>query len=583
MSSANDKSSASQSPSSATRYASVPDSEAMLSHLDLYHLVLDGIPIRVFWKDSNSVYLGANKSFLNDCNMTDEAHILGKTDYDLPWTKQEADSFRADDHEVMASGKAKLNIIEPQTHAGGAMTWLRTNKIPLRNGDGDVIGILGTYENVTEIKAKEQALARSEARFRALVNQTYQFIGLLDLDGRIIMANDTVANRFRVPPKELIGCYFPDSVFWPESEKPKLLNAISRCQKGEFVRFKTHHILPDGDTIHVDFSLKPVFGENGEVESLLPEGRDITEQILIEQQLREFNELLEQRVETRTAQLTAANAELSKTLEIVQTTQAELIESEKMATIGSLVGSFTHDINTPLGIGVTAVSFMEERLKHIADGLEHETLSKASLESDLQQLNECAELLKTNLQRSSELVQGFKQITVDQGSGALRQINLGDYLSDIVLSLRPKLRKASVEVTIDVPNDIIWTTCPGFIAQIVTNLMMNSLHHAFTDIASPAISLAARQEGNSIQLNYQDNGIGMSQAVLEHLYEPFYTTRRESGGSGVGMHSVHNIVTEKLGGELSCSSEPGHGTHFEISLPINIEQQQEITCQYIHQ
>lgn len=539
---------------------------------DLYQTVLNSIPIRMFWKDRELHYLGANNSFLQDAQCASLEELKGKDDYQLPWKHSEAAAFRQDDRAVMESGVAKFNIEEPQTRADGQTGWLRTNKSPLKSPTGELLGVLGTYEDITQEKQQRDALAASEARFKALFDSSFQFIGILNPDGLIQMVNATVANRFEIAEQDVMGQYFPATPFWThdENEQRKIIDAIKKAQQGQLARFTTYHVTRSGERVYVDFSLKPVLGENGSLQMLIPEGRDITDKVYAEQQLKELNETLEARVADRTLKLEQSNQELCKALDLLQLTQDELVQSEKMASLGGLVSGFAHEINTPLGVGITAASHLQEELRRLARLFEENKLTRSHFEAFFESASEGGSMLMSNLQRTSDLIRGFKRVAVDQSSEALRRINVQEYLNEIVLSLRPKLRKGNVEVELKAEEELHFLTYPGCIAQIFTNLIMNSLIHAFDRKKEPKISIQAYSTGEQLKLVYADNGSGMTKEIVRQIFEPFFTTKLGDGGSGLGMNIVFNIVTQKLKGMISCHSELDQGTQFVIELPFNI-------------
>jgi signal transduction histidine kinase/ligand-binding sensor domain-containing protein len=292
--------------------------------------------------------------------------------------------------------------------------------------------------------------------------------------------------------------------------------------------------------------------------------QDITTLKRAEQSLRELNEELESRVDARTADLRRANAELRQTLEQLTQAQRQLMESEKMAALGGLVAGIAHEINTPLGVTVTAASHLREEAMRMARAT---ALDPGDLADFHATIGESSEIILRNLQRADRLIKSFKLVAVDQTTEERRRIELGAYLNDILISLGPSLKKAHHAVGIDCPEPVWIDTYPGALYQIVSNLVMNSLHHAFAPEQSGTITVGARQNGNVVELIYRDNGIGMSDEVRARIFEPFFTTRRGRGGSGLGLHVVYNLVTQLLKGSIRVDSAPGAGAVFEIFLP----------------
>ena len=298
--------------------------------------------------------------------------------------------------------------------------------------------------------------------------------------------------------------------------------------------------------------------------------QDITTLKRAEEQLRKLNEELELRVDMRTADLRKANTDLRQTLEQLTLAQHQLLESEKMAALGGLVAGVAHEINTPLGVTVTAASHLQEETRRIARLLGEGQLSAEMLADFQQTASDSAEIILRNLHRADRLIKSFKLVAVDQTTEERRVIELGAYLNDILTSLGPVLKKTPHRIAIECPQQLHLNTYPGALYQIVSNLVMNSLIHAFEPARPGTILIAAERSGEHVRLRYRDNGRGMSDAVRAQIFEPFFTTRRGQGGSGLGMHVVYNLVTQLLRGSIRVESVPEAGTLFEIFLPVEL-------------
>ena len=265
-------------------------------------------------------------------------------------------------------------------------------------------------------------------------------------------------------------------------------------------------------------------------------------------------------------ELTARNKELADSMVTLQMAKDQLLESERMASLGGLVAGITHDVNTPLGVSVTAASFLDERVNGLKSSFDEKTLTSAMMEGFVTDAQQTTSLLLNNLYRASDLIASFKQVAVDQTSEAKRQIYLKQYLNDVLLSLAPSIKKTQHTVSMTCPEDLVIDCAPGAIAQIFTNLVMNSLIHGFEEGEKGDIELIVTTEGNQVQILYKDNGKGMSKSMLNKHFDAFFTTKRNQGGSGLGTHIIYNLVTQALHGGIVAESTPGKGLQYVIKF-----------------
>ncbi|MFD2365548.1 ATP-binding protein [Pseudoduganella sp. GCM10020061] len=272
---------------------------------------------------------------------------------------------------------------------------------------------------------------------------------------------------------------------------------------------------------------------------------------------------LERAVAERTALLEQQNAALKEA-------QSELVRQEKLASLGRLVAGVAHEINTPLGICVTATSHLVQELKLTREELANGEMTEDSLVQFFDILDQSLRIMTTNTQRAAALVRSFKQVAVDQSSDDLRRFNLKRYLDEVLLSLQPKFKGRSVKVELDCPADIELESFPGAVSQIVTNMIVNSLLHAYERDQPGTITIIARAEADdSVAFDYRDDGAGMDEATLAQLFDPFFTTKRGTGGSGLGAHILYNLATGALGGTVRVDSAPGAGLHYQLRFPRN--------------
>ncbi len=276
--------------------------------------------------------------------------------------------------------------------------------------------------------------------------------------------------------------------------------------------------------------------------------------------LQQAYALLERRVQERTRDLT-------ETLNQLRDTQAELVRQEKLASLGGLVAGIAHEINTPLGICVTATSHVQGELLHWRAEHAAGKFDEKKIREMFDELDVTVQILESNTRRGAELVRSFKQIAVDQSSGQRRTFDLVEYLDEIVLSLKPKLKSAHCTVQVDCPPGIGMNSFPGALSQVLSNLIMNALLHAFQGRARGTIRVHGEADGEDVVLKVTDDGIGMAEADLKRFFDPFFTTKRGSGGTGLGAHIVFNQVTSVLGGTIRVTSAPGAGLQVQMRLP----------------
>jgi len=278
---------------------------------------------------------------------------------------------------------------------------------------------------------------------------------------------------------------------------------------------------------------------------------------------------LEEQVTQRTADLEKTNNELQETMTMLKETQDDLIRQEKMAALGDMVAGVAHEINTPVGVALTASTFLSKSVSEMDDHLKKGILTKTELEKNIETLTESSKIITANMYRASELVQGFKQVAVDQSTEEKRIFNVKKYLQEVLLSLHPKTKKTRIAITVECDDNIEIDSYPGSFSQIFTNLISNTIIHAYEPGEEGSIRIIIKTENGFLLLWYLDAGKGIDQDNIHKIFEPFFTTNRTNGGTGLGLHIVYNIVTQKLCGSISVKSRPGQGTEFDIKIPIS--------------
>ncbi len=384
---------------------------------------------------------------------------------------------------------------------------------------------------IAERRLAETSLKASEQRFRDFAESASDWLWEMDAELRFSYFSERLQHILGMDLAALIGrkraelageaVMAREPVKWREH-----LDLLRRHEP--FRNFEYGFERRDGAILQVQLSGNPVFDEEGQFTGYRGTGRDVSD---------------------------------------LRSTQDKLMQSEKMAALGGLVAGVAHEINTPVGIGVTASTHLQECIRHFEALYRSDRASKQDLEELLEDVREAGEVIHANLQRAIELIQSFKQVAVDQSTQERRRFNLRTYLQEILLSLHPRLKRTSHRVELNCPDDIELDSYPGAVSQILTNLVMNSLIHAFEADEKGALSIDASRVEGGVRLTYADNGRGMSSEQAARVFEPFYTTRRGSGGSGLGMNIVYTLVTDTLGGSIECTTQPGKGVSYQITIP----------------
>jgi signal transduction histidine kinase len=259
---------------------------------------------------------------------------------------------------------------------------------------------------------------------------------------------------------------------------------------------------------------------------------------------------------------------LSKTLINLQNMQDQLVQSEKMASLGTLTAGVAHEINTPLGIAVTSSSSALECTHDIKEKFESGHLTRSSMSQYFETIEKSSQLNNTALERVIELLNNFKQVAADQVVGEEREVDIVSYSNEVMSTLSAEMKRSRIKYHYSGVEKLTITTIPGALAQVITNLVTNSIKHAFEekDLGNISINITLAED-NSILFSYQDDGVGMDKFVLDNIFEPFFTTKRNSGGTGLGMNIVYNIISQKLEGSIQVESTLGKGAKFIIRLP----------------
>lgn len=493
----------------------------------ILQLVLDNIPQRIFWKDKDCVYLGCNRRFSIDAGIKSPDEIIGKTDYDLPWKTEEADSFIEWDKKVMKSNTPEYHIIEPQSQADGRQAWLAINKIPLHDSNGNVIGILGTYSDITERFNSEQVLQESEEKYRNLIEQSNDAIYLL-FDRKFVLINKKFEELFGVnldeansPEFDFINLVSPKSRGYIE-ERNKKINAGEKVEP----RYEFTAIDKNGNEIEVETSVSYVkYGDGLSTQGIL---RDITD--------RKRAEIENKKIEER------------------------LFQAHKMESIGRLAGGIAHDFINSLTIIKGHTQLLEMKLKGLIS--EDDTT---------------VEIIIKEIEKAKKLTRQLLDFA-KKSEFHPEKLYINKIVKDTVSVMKKILKK---NIDIDMKQDKKIKMIEGDknqLNQVLTNIIINA-RDAMPDgghltIKTENINMNEKHQdkypeikkGDYVKISITDTGIGMTKKVKENIFEPFFTTKEHGKGSGLGLSAAYGIVKNHQG-YIYCTSRRKKGTTFSIFLP----------------
>lgn len=419
---------------------------------------------------------------------------------------------------------------------------------------------------IHRLQRTQHSLRESEAKFFGLFRQSPVPLTLVHFEnGQFVETNDAWLQQYGYQLEDVIGRTSVSLGIW---EQPSQRNEVTQAlnQNGRVDRLEVTHRHRDGRIFTCLLSGRTI--QSGANRLILVSLIDVTLQRLAEQEIKDMNQQLELRVQARTEKLEIANHDLNLALESVHAMQTELVRTEKLAALGSLVAGVAHELNTPIGNSVTVGSTLQHRAKELLTAFNQGELRRSFLKDYIDSANRGTEILMHALTRANELIGSFKRVAVDQSSDQRRVFDLQTTLKEICLTLEPMYKNTPFRLTVDLPEGITMDSFPGALGQLITNFLSNAQQHGFEGQDAGLMQLRAHAEGaESVQLHFTDDGVGMTEEVRKRVFDPFFTTKLGQGGSGLGMNIVYNIVHEVMGGSIDIASEPGAGTHITVTLP----------------
>ncbi|MEJ2041824.1 MAG: ATP-binding protein [Reinekea sp.] len=299
------------------------------------------------------------------------------------------------------------------------------------------------------------------------------------------------------------------------------------------------------------------------------------ELIAMKSALKESFESLEERVNQRTRDITRVNKELTETVQRLEEAKDSLVQTEKLAALGSLVAGVSHELNTPIGNGRVMSTSLHETARKLKNDFENGTMTRSQFEDALDEMLQGSHLIERNLLKAVNLVQSFKKIAVDRTSDNRRVFKLNEFLGEIQSTLHHMFKKNIFELKLELGTDVELNSYPGVLSQVISNLINNALMHGLEGKQTGRIEVITVSSTDDVKITVRDNGTGMTEDIKKRIFEPFFTTKMGKGGSGLGMHIVHNLTTGTLGGQLMVNSEPGKGTEVSLIIPLYAPEDRE--------
>ena len=540
--------------------------------------LLETLPVPVFYKDRAGRYLGVNQAFTELLGRSRE-YFVGRTAWDIAPRQLAAVYNEADESLYAQAERIQVYAAQVKSETRGERDVVFTKSV-FRDFRGNIGGLVGIVLDVTEQKASERALRESESRLAQILRSSPLPVFVIDAQHKVVVWNPACERTFAVPAEAMLGTDRQWSAFYPSARPCMADIVLEGGMEGEVDHFYhgRYHRSQFNPEAYEAEDFFPAMGENGRwlyftasplrdakgnvvgaIETLL----DISERKRAEREVQQLNEHLEGKVSERTAALAKANDDLKHAMR-------QLVQTEKLASLGSLVAGVAHELNTPLGNVLTVATTLRDRANALHAEVERgEGLRRSTVYAFIDGSIEATGLIERNAQRAADLIGNVKQVAVDQTSTRRREFALHEVVGEIPATLHPALRRTAHEVHMDIPEGIVLDSFPGPLEQIVSNLVMNSLLHGFEARDHGTIRIAAERAGDSVRLRYTDDGQGMNAAVAQQAFDPFFTTKLGRGGRGLGLYIVYNLATAVLGGTVSLASEPGQGVTFDFVLPCS--------------
>ncbi len=422
--------------------------------------------------------------------------------------------------------------------------------------------------DISILKSMQEVLKETNTKYQQIFKNIPAGIFRAAPNNRLIEANNALAVMFNyTSPEEMIHAI--KNVQTELFALPGDFDEIKATLDKSTGMHKTELSLQtrDGTIFPAILQIRSVRGNVGSISYYEGIIENISERKQAEEKLQQYQYQLESMIAERTRELDYSLDELSSA-------KAQLIESERLASLGSLMGGITHEINTPVGVAYTAGTHMQSKVNTIIENFRENRLTKKELENFLNTAEEAVSIINRNLDRAREFITDIKQVAVDQSSEKLRRFNLDEYLKIIVTSLKPVIKRSCADVVIECEPEIIVDSYPGALSQVITNLVMNSIIHGFSGREEGTITIhGEKSDGNTVRISVKDDGVGIEEEIKDRIFDPYFTTKADSGGSGIGLHISASTVKDILNGSISVESKIEKGSVFTIIFPSGMETQ----------
>jgi PAS domain S-box-containing protein len=556
--------------------------EALYQSQTMLRLVIDSIPHRIFWKDENLVYMGCNQLQAEFVGFSSPEEIIGKTDFDMPWPRETIEFFRECDRQVILNDRSEYRILESHPQPDGSIRWFESNKVPLHDAHGRVIGVLGNVQDITERLLAEEELRKSQQKLALLIQQTPAAVIEWNPEFEITEWNPAAERIFGYTRTEILG--YDAGFLIPNDVKPAIeqLRQDLLAQRGG-THSINRNITKDGRIIVCDWYHTSIVAPGGEVIAIASLAFDITDKFEAEAALRESEALLRQQ-----------KHDLEQTLQELQTAQMQLVQSEKMSSLGQLVAGVAHEINNPVNFiygNLTHATEYVQDLMHLI--ISYQTayptpypqiqteIDEIDLDFLLEDLPKLLNSMKVGSDRIREIVRSLRNFSrLDEAE--VKAVNIHEGIDSTLMILQNRLKPKSDHPGIVVVRD--YGNLPpvecyaGQLNQVFMNILGNAIDalEEWDEQRSPQeldthpsqIIIRTVCHQNHAEIHIIDNGPGMEEVVRKRLFDPFFTTKPVGKGTGLGMSISHQIVVDKHRGELVCHSTIGKGTEFIIRIPL---------------